>query len=156
MQAANEGAISVDPGGPRQSVGVRVELPFEQETNAFVEEMYEHKTFFSRLHQFMIASDAFVIVPGGVGTLLEMTMVWQLLQVRHLRRTPLILVGGMWAELVEWARTYMLRPDMMLASSGDMEIPQCVGTVEETIAIIRRDREEWLAQQQLLSDNRRE
>jgi predicted Rossmann-fold nucleotide-binding protein len=109
--------------------------------------MYEHKTFFSRLHQFMIVSDAFVIVPGGIGTLLEMSMAWQLLQVRHLRRTPLILVGSMWAELVEWARTYMLRPGMALASPGDMEIPSCVGTVEETIAIVRKDREEWLAEQ---------
>ena len=154
MQAANAGAMSVDPGGPGHSVGVRVELPFEQETNAFVEEMYEHKTFFSRLHQFMIVSDAFVIVPGGIGTLLEMSMVWQLLQVSHLRRTPLILVGAMWAELVEWARTYMLRPDVMLASPGDMEIPWCVGTVEETIAIVRKDREEWLAEQPRPDDPR--
>jgi hypothetical protein len=53
----------------------------------------------------------------------------------------------MWAELVEWARTYMLRPGMALASPGDMEIPSCVGTVEETIAIVRKDREEWLAEQ---------
>jgi uncharacterized protein (TIGR00730 family) len=151
MQAANEGAVSVDSRVPGHSVGVRVELPFEQKTNAFVEEMYEHKTFFSRLHQFMIVSDAFVIVPGGIGTLLEMSMVWQLLQVRHLRRTPLILVGGMWAELVEWARTYMLRSGISLASPGDMEIPSCVGTVEETIAIIRKDREDWLAEQRLRS-----
>jgi uncharacterized protein (TIGR00730 family) len=155
MQAANEGAMSVHSGAPGHSVGVRIELPFEQETNAFVEEMYEHKTFFSRLHQFMIAADAFVIVPGGIGTLLEMSMVWQLLQVSQWRRTPLVLVGGMWAELVEWARTSMLRPDMLLASPGDMEIPRCVGTVEETIAIIDKDRADWLAQQRLLSGDRR-
>jgi predicted Rossmann-fold nucleotide-binding protein len=81
MQAANEGAMLVDSAAPGQSIGIRVDLPFEQETNSFVEEVYQHKTFFSRLHQFMIASDAFVIVPGGVGTLLELSMVWQLLQV---------------------------------------------------------------------------
>jgi hypothetical protein len=147
MQAANEGAMSVGAAATGRSVGVRVELPFEQDTNAFVDELYRHKTFFSRLHQFMIASDAFVVVPGGIGTLLEMAMVWQLLQVSQLHRTPLILVGAMWGELVEWARDYMLRPDLALAGLGDMEIPRCVGTVEETIAIIRRDREEWLAQQ---------
>ena len=147
MQAANEGAMSVGADAPGRSIGVRVELPFEQDTNAFVGELYRHKTFFSRLHQFMIASDAFVVVPGGIGTLLEMSMVWQLLQVSQLHRTPLILVGGMWAELVEWARTYMLRPDVPLANPTDMDIPHCVRTVEETVAIIRQDREAWLAQQ---------
>jgi uncharacterized protein (TIGR00730 family) len=147
MQAANEGAMAAGAEAPGRSIGVRVELPFEQETNAFVEELYRHKTFFSRLHQFMIASDAFVIVPGGIGTLLEMSMVWQLLQVSQLHRTPLILVGGMWVELVEWARKHMVRPDVPLASPADMDVPRCVGTVEETVAIIRQDREEWLAQQ---------
>jgi predicted Rossmann-fold nucleotide-binding protein len=44
---------------------VRVKLPFEQDVNPFVGQVYEHKTFFSRLHHFMIASDAFVVVPGG-------------------------------------------------------------------------------------------
>jgi uncharacterized protein (TIGR00730 family) len=147
MQAANEGAMSVIGVAPARSVGVRVELPFEQDTNAFVGELYRHKTFFSRLHQFVIASDAFVVVPGGIGSLLEMAMVWQLLQVSQLHRTPLILVGAMWVDLVEWARVQMLRADTPLASPADMEIPQCVGTVEETVAIIRQDREAWLAQQ---------
>ena len=62
--------------------------------NPFVGEVYEHKTFFSRLHHFVIASDAFVVVPGGIGTLLELTMVWQLLQVRNLHGTPLVVVNG--------------------------------------------------------------
>jgi predicted Rossmann-fold nucleotide-binding protein len=109
--------------------------------------VYEHKTFFSRLHHFMIASDAFVVVPGGIGTLLELSMVWQLLQVRKLHRTPLVLVGKMWGELADWARTYMLRPGLPLANAEDMTIPQCVGSVGETVAIIRANREEWLRQQ---------
>jgi predicted Rossmann-fold nucleotide-binding protein len=111
--------------------------------------MYEHKTFFSRLHHFMIVSDAFVVVPGGIGTLLELSMVWQLLQVRKLGRTPLILVGKMWAGLVDWARVTMLRPGLALADAADMAIPQCVGTVEETVAIIRASREAWLREQQI-------
>jgi len=147
MQAANEGAVSVGSDAPGRSTGIRVELPFEQDVNAFVDEVYQHKTFFSRLHQFMMASDAFVVVPGGIGTLLETSMVWQLLQVRQLRRTPLILVGHMWEGLIDWARGAMLRPDVQMANAADMDIPRCVGSVEETVAIIRQDREEWLAQQ---------
>ena len=147
MQAANEGAMSAGSGAPGRSTGIRVELPFEQDVNAFVDEVYQHKTFFSRLHQFMIASDAFVVVPGGIGTLLETCMVWQLLQVRQLRRTPLILVGAMWEGVIDWARAAMLRPDVPMANAADMDIPRCVGSVEETVAIIRQDREEWLVQQ---------
>src|SRR5829696_1003916 len=78
MQAANEGAHSVAPEGLRRSIGINIELPFEQQVNPFVAQAYGHRTFFSRLHHFMIASDAFVVVPGGIGTLLEMSLAWQL------------------------------------------------------------------------------
>jgi predicted Rossmann-fold nucleotide-binding protein len=60
----------------------------------------------------MILSDAFVVVPGGLGTLLELSLAWQLLQVRKLHNTPLILVGKMWAEVVEWGRYAMLAKEM--------------------------------------------
>ena len=82
-----------DPDGKPESVGIRVELPFEQDVNAFVTEAFEHKTFFTRLHHFVLVSDAFIVTPGGIGTVLETLMVWQLLQVRHLHDTPLILAG---------------------------------------------------------------
>lgn len=148
MQAANEGASSVEPDALHRSIGIRVELPFEQEVNPFVGQAYEHRTFFSRLHHFMIVSDAFVVVPGGIGSLLELSLVWQLLQVRRLYNTPLILVGKMWAELVEWSRRSMLIPGSELASEIDFTIPHCVNTIEETIALIRDNRTKWLAAQQ--------
>jgi hypothetical protein len=70
MQAANEGArmAGVDLDGA--SVGIRVDLPFEQDVNPFVSQAFEHRTFFSRLHHFVLVSDAFVVVPGGIGTAL--------------------------------------------------------------------------------------
>src|SRR5262249_30098292 len=58
MQAANEGAKLADPTHTKRSVGIRVELPFEQEVNAFVAQAFEHRTFFTRLHQFVLMSDA--------------------------------------------------------------------------------------------------
>jgi len=147
MQAANEGARSVDPKALHRSVGIRVELPFEQEVNPFVGLAYEHRTFFSRLHHFMIASDAFVIVPGGIGTLLEFALAWQLLQVRKLYNTPLILVGKMWTGLVEWGRKTMLTKGSELASEVDFTIPHCVNTIDETVALIWENRAAWLASQ---------
>src|SRR6187399_1874472 len=147
MQAANEGAQSIEKA-TRRSVGIRVELPFEQEVNPFVGQAYEHRTFFSRLHHFMIVSDAFVVVPGGIGTLLELSLAWQLLQVRKLYNTPLILIGKMWPALVEWGRESMLQEANELASPADFDIPRCVDTPEQAIAIIRESRAVWLAAQQ--------
>jgi hypothetical protein len=145
MQAANEGAASA-PGKGR-SAGIRVELPFEQEVNPFVELAFEHRTFFTRLHHFVLASDAFVVAPGGIGTVLETMMVWQLLQVKHLDGTPLILVGRMWPGLVEWAKTTMLSYDPPLVNREDLAIPQCVPTADEAIALIRKHHEKWLREQ---------
>jgi uncharacterized protein (TIGR00730 family) len=147
MQAANEGALSVESTARKRSVGIRVELPFEQEINPFVGQAYEHRTFFSRLHHFMIVSDAFVVVPGGIGTLLELSLAWQLLQVRKLYSTPLIVVGKMWAGLVEWGRRSMLSKGHELASEIDFTIPRCVNTIDETVALIRENRATWLAAQ---------
>jgi uncharacterized protein (TIGR00730 family) len=144
MQAANEGATAASAPERSRSVGIRVDLPFEQDVNPFVEQAFEHQTFFTRLHHFVLASDAFVVTPGGIGTLLELTMIWQLLQVRHVHDTPLILVGKMWAEIVNWAKTYLLGAQPPLANAEDMTIPRCVNTGDEAIALIREHHAKWL------------
>ena len=145
MQAANEGAATAPERA--QSVGIRVDLPFEQEVNAFVTEAFEHRTFFTRLHQFVLTSDAFIVAPGGIGTVLETMMIWQLLQVRHLQDMPLILVGKMWPGLIEWARNAMLSVDPPLANAEDMAIPRCAADADAAIAIIREHHAAWLKQQ---------
>jgi len=144
MQAANEGATLAEPEARERSIGIRVHLPFEQDVNAFVGDAYTHRTFFSRLHHFVLISDAFVVVPGGIGTVLELAMIWQLLQVRGLDRTPLILIGQMWADFVSWGRKYLLRPEFPLATNEDLAIPICVDKVEEAMALIRRHHTEWM------------
>lgn len=142
MQAANEGATEVGASHRSRSVGIRVDLPFEQSVNPFVTEAYKHETFFSRLHHFTLASDAFIIVPGGIGTTLEATMVWQLIQVGHIKKdTPLIFVGHMWADFLEWTRTHFL-PNH-LVNPEDLKIPYCVDTAEEAIAILKKYHEKW-------------
>ncbi|MCC6425546.1 MAG: LOG family protein [Phycisphaerales bacterium] len=143
MQAANEGARSV--GQEERSLGIRVDLPFEQEVNPFVDQVFEHGSFFTRLQHFVLASDAFVVVPGGIGTVLEMLMIWQLLQVRHVEDVPLLLVGKMWKDLVGWAKVSMLDERLKLASPEDMEIPRCLDTADEAIAVVRELQGKWVA-----------
>ncbi len=64
-------------------------------------------------------------------------MIWQLLQVRHVRNTPLILVGKMWADLVDWARTHLLASQPPVSNREDLTIPRCVNTALEAIDVIR-------------------
>jgi uncharacterized protein (TIGR00730 family) len=145
MQAANEGAADADAQDRHKSVGIRVALPFEQQANPFVEQVFEHRTFFSRLHHFVLLSDAFIVTPGGIGTLLETAMIWQLLQVHHMHATPLVLVGSMWAELVTWARHHMFQFTPPLADVEDMAIPSCVASASDAMTLIRQHYDLWVS-----------
>ncbi len=140
MQAANEGEREGDPENRTRSIGVALELPFEDGANPFVERAYTHATFFSRLHHFVRLSDAFVAVGGGIGTTLESLMIWQLIQVGHLEDRPLIFLGNMWRDLVSWGQSHMLNDDLAFASARDFEIPHCVTSVNEALAIIEEHR----------------
>jgi len=136
MQAANEGSQLGDPDDVTKSIGIRIALPFEKDPNPFVEQVYTHQTFHTRLHQFVRVSDAFVVVGGGIGTTLELFLVWQLLQVRHMKEVPLILVGDMWTDLVKWASNRMISHDPPLADAEDIELPRCVPTVQDAIELL--------------------
>ncbi|OLP19447.1 lysine decarboxylase [Leptolyngbya sp. 'hensonii'] len=143
MQAANEGSVIADPEDRMKSIGIRVALEYEQDTNPFVEQVYCHETFFSRLHHFVLISDAFVVVPGGIGTTLEALMIWQLLQAQKLHDVPLVFVGPMWSDLVLWARKYMLNGGVAMADPADFSIPICVDTFTAAIDQIRVAHTQW-------------
>lgn len=136
MEAANEGHQLGDPNDESDSLGVRIALPFEQGANAFVETLYTHRTFFTRLHHFMRLSDAFVVADGGIGTTLETLLVWQLLQVKHVDDIPLVLVGEMWSELQAWSRRHMAERDVPLAGADEVDIPTCVDDFDAAYEVI--------------------
>lgn len=146
MQAANEGELLGDVQNRTYSIGLNVDLPHEQAPNPFVEKLFHHGTFFSRLHHFVQLSSAFIVMRGGIGTTLEALMVWQLCQVGHLRRRPLILVGEMWHDLVDWGRHHWLGNGERLAHPQDLEIPVVVSTVDEAVELVRRNLREWAAE----------
>jgi uncharacterized protein (TIGR00730 family) len=149
MEAANAGAYQVYPNVQEGSVGLNIHLPLEQAPNTFVGRVYEHRTFFSRLQHFVLRSNAFIAVSGGIGTMLEVSMIWQLLQVGHLFGVPLILVGPMWPGLIAWAKESMINAPQMLADPEDMIIPICVDKAEEAVEIIKKHYSEWLTEVQL-------
>lgn len=135
MEAANSGAVEGQIESQIRSYGLAIHLPMEEAANSFVDKVYNHQTFFSRLHHFVRLSSAFIVMPGGIGTALEAFMIWQLLQVRHIKAHPLILVGDMWHGLIEWMTANMVTRG--LVSPGDMNYVSVVGSGDEALPIIR-------------------
>jgi uncharacterized protein (TIGR00730 family) len=141
MEAANSGAIQGQHESKSRSYGLAIHLPTEEGANAFVDKVFRHRTFFSRLHHFIRLSSAFIVMPGGIGTALELFMVWQLLQVKHMKEHPLILVGTMWPGLIDWMRETMV--ERGLVSPTDFDAISVVGSSAEAIPIIGTSYERW-------------
>jgi uncharacterized protein (TIGR00730 family) len=142
MRAANEGAHDGAYRYKTRSFGLTILLPMEEQPNPFLDEVAAHSTFFSRLHQFIRLSHAYVVVDGGIGTTLEAIMVWQLLQVRMLEPRPLIFVGPMWQGLRDWVQEAIIEPG--LASPGDLRHAVWVDTLEEAVAVVKDARDAFL------------
>ena len=142
MQAANEGAKR-RAGIGRHSRRTALRAGRESVCRAGV----RARNVLHTPASFRDRSDAFVVVPGGIGTVLEMLMIWQLLQVRHVNDVPLILVGKMWKGLVDWTKTAMLDPRLALANPEDLTIPQCLESTDEAIAVVRDLHAKWKARQ---------
>jgi uncharacterized protein (TIGR00730 family) len=106
MQAANAGSKSISAGG--RSIGLNIRLPREQESNTFLDIKQEFERFSGRLDTFMSLSDAVVVAPGGIGTLLEFFYAWQLTQVERICETPIILYGEIWRNLLFWLENEVL------------------------------------------------
>ncbi|HEX8170012.1 MAG TPA: TIGR00730 family Rossman fold protein [Thermoanaerobaculia bacterium] len=141
MEAANAGAMEGKGESKAFSFGLAIHLPTEETANPFVDKVFRHRTFFSRLHHFIRLSSAFIVMPGGIGTALELFMVWQLLQVKHMKEHPLIMVGTMWPGLIEWMRGPML--ERGLVSPSDFDVIKVVGSSGDAIPIIRESYERW-------------
>ncbi|HET9198858.1 MAG TPA: TIGR00730 family Rossman fold protein [Solirubrobacterales bacterium] len=117
MEAANRGAA--EAGG--LSVGLNIELPQEQEVNRYVNRQYEFHYFFARKLMFVRFARAFVILPGGFGTLDEMFESLTLIQTHRINAFPTILVDAeFWDPLLEWIDTGL--EDNGLISPGDKEL----------------------------------
>ena len=133
MDAANFGH-SIAQNGNSHSIGLTIDLPMEAHANKHLDLKKHFHKFSSRLDTFMELSDIAVVVPGGIGTCLELFYTWQLAQVKHTANTPIILMGEMWHELIKWVRKYPLKDGLI--SAHDLDNIFCVNTQEEALALI--------------------
>jgi uncharacterized protein (TIGR00730 family) len=128
MQAANEGAYA----GKSLSIGLNIQLPHEQSGNAYQDMGISFKYFFNRKLAFVRTSMALICMPGGFGTLDELTEALTLIQTGKTRKMPIILVGHeFWGGLHGWMRDQLLKEKLI--SPGDIELMQIV---EEPQAIV--------------------
>lgn len=129
MEAANKGAQL----GAGKSVGLNIELPFEQECNPFIDRdaNLDFEYFFVRKVMFTKYSQGFIMMPGGFGTMDEFFEVATLIQTGKMLKVPLILVGtGYWSGLVEWMKTVMLEQSANI-SKEDLDLLIVADTPEE-------------------------
>jgi uncharacterized protein (TIGR00730 family) len=131
MEAANRGAAE----GKGKSIGLNIELPFEQKGNRFANIPINFHYFFSRKVCFVKYSIAFVFMPGGFGTLDEFFEVITLVQTHRITRFPLILFGrDYWTGLIKWMKGTLEKNGLI--SRGDLDLFTITDDPEEAIAII--------------------
>jgi uncharacterized protein (TIGR00730 family) len=136
MEAGNLGAKR----GKGRSVGINIDLPFEQEPNYFIDpdKLITFDHFFVRKVMFMKYAQGFVVLPGGFGTFDELFEALTLIQTGKIGRFPIILVGkDYWQGLIDWIRSNMLEEEKNIASE-DMELFSVVDTADEAVDLINK------------------
>lgn len=132
MEAGNRGAA--DAKGV--SIGLNIELPFEQEPNPYINKLINFHYFFCRKVMFLKYAKAFIIFPGGFGTLDEMFESLTLMQTQRMQKFPVIFYDSeFWGGLIEWLKNTMLKQDKI--SKEDLDLFQVVDTPKAAIKIIK-------------------
>ncbi len=134
MEAANAGHSAGDPKDEADNIGLLIKLPWEPGGNVHLEIQKEFDKFSGRLDKFIALSNVMVVVPGGVGTLLELSYAWQLVQVKHIQPVQIILIGEMWEEFVKWIEKYPLKKGLICEK--DMDCIHVVKNNEEAMKLI--------------------
>jgi uncharacterized protein (TIGR00730 family) len=131
MEAANKGAFE----GASPSVGLNIQLPHEESGNSYQDVSHTFQHFFARKVMFVKLSCAFVMMPGGFGTLDELMEVLTLVQTGKIRRLPVILVNAdYWKGLLDWIRGRMLADGMI--SAGDLDLIHVIDDPEAIVNAI--------------------
>ena len=134
MEAGNKGAKE----GGGKSIGLNIELPFEQQFNPFIDKSYSinFDYFFVRKVMFVKYSQGFIVLPGGFGTLDELSEALTLIQTKKIGRFPIVLVGSeFWSGLLDWFANTLLKNHLI--KEEDLSLFRVVDTAEEAVAHIK-------------------
>jgi uncharacterized protein (TIGR00730 family) len=142
MAAANLGHNKGSKKTKAKSIGLNIILPHEQKTNPGVQVEKRFKRFSQRLDNFMLLSNAVVVAHGGVGTLLELFYTWQVLQVKHIKTIPIILMGQQWEGLLKWLKSQPMKRKYF--KPEDLKLLYHADTSEDVMKIIDKVHKEYL------------
>ena len=134
MEAGNKGAHK----GEGKSVGLNIDLPFEQEANTYIDndKLINFDYFFVRKVMFVKYAQGFVVMPGGVGTLDELFEAITLIQTQKIAAFPIVLVGkDYWSGLMDWIKNVMLEKEQNI-SPEDLDLFTLVDTTDEAVKYI--------------------
>ena len=134
MEAGNKGAFGADG----KSIGLNIDLPFEQHFNPYINKVYSMNFdyFFVRKVMFVKYSQGFIVMPGGFGTLDEFIEALTLIQTNKIGRVPIVLVGSeFWGGLLDWFKATLLKEGMI--SEQDLSLYRIVDTADEAVAHIK-------------------
>jgi len=132
MEAANKGAFKA--GG--ESIGLNIEIPREQKPNKFVKTLLNFRYFFCRKVMFVKYASAYVVFPGGYGTMDEFFEALTLIQTKRIKSFPVILVGGeYWRKLVEWINGDLVKRRYI--SQKDTNLFHVADTSQEVVEVIK-------------------
>ena len=132
MEAANKGAI--EAGG--ESIGLNIQLPFEQQPNPFIKTLLSFRYFFCRKVMFVKYASAFIIFPGGFGTLDELFEALTLIQTQRIDKFPVIVVGrDFWQGMLEWLEEKMLKEEMNI-DKEDLLLYKVIDDPVEVVNIV--------------------
>jgi len=133
MEAANKGAKE----GGGLSIGLNIEIPTEQEPNRYIEKLLSFRYFFCRKMMFVKYAHAFIVFPGGLGTIDEFFEAITLIQTGRTPHFPVILVGrDFWEGLIDWMKGTLLKADKI--SKSDLEIFQIIDEPKEIIRAVTK------------------
>ena len=131
MEAANKGAFH----GKSPSVGLNIQLPHEQRSNGFQDISQSFRHFFARKYMFVRFADAYVVMPGGFGTLDELLEAMTLVQTKKSRKIPIILVHRpFWQGLIDWFHDRLVTEGMI--NREDLDLVQIIDKPEEVVEAI--------------------
>ena len=136
MEAANKGAQ--EAGGA--SVGLTIDLPFEEKHNNYIDNdrLINFDYFFVRKVMFVKYAQAFVVLPGGFGTLDELMEAITLIQTSKIKKIPIILVGtSFWSGLIDWLKQTLLEKNKTIGET-DFDIFSCVDTADEVVDLLKK------------------
>lgn len=134
MEAGNKGARN----GEGKSIGLNIDLPFEQHFNPYIDKNYsmDFNYFFVRKVMFVKYSQGFIVMPGGFGTLDEFSEALTLIQTAKIARFPVVLVGSeFWSGLLDWFKNTLLKDGMI--AEEDLNLYRIVDTADEAVSHIK-------------------